>query len=176
MKSLFSFPKKTEAAQSNKGFIVVYAIIIGTILVAASTSIFSITLKELQLSRFGEASTQAFFVSEAGAECAMYWVIRGAFSDFGPAWGDDIECNGQTFAVASDMSDGDNTAEFTVRYNEPNGFCVDVLVFLDPVTKSGVVQARGYNTCDTASSFRTERAVEIDFVDPYASIREDFGP
>ena len=61
---------------SKKGFILLYAILIMSMLIALAVSITNITIKERQLSRYGEESLSAFFAAESGMECALYWDMK----------------------------------------------------------------------------------------------------
>lgn len=61
--------KKTQ----QKGFVLLFAMLVSTIVLAVGTGIFNITRKELLLSRSSRDSQFAFFAADAGAECAFFW-------------------------------------------------------------------------------------------------------
>lgn len=63
---------------NNKGFTLLYAVVVTSILLASALSIISIALRELALTTSSRESQFAFYVANTGLECAQYWDIAGA--------------------------------------------------------------------------------------------------
>lgn len=55
------------------GFVLLFAVLISSIVLAVGAGVFNITRKELILSRASRDSQFAFFAADTGAECAFFW-------------------------------------------------------------------------------------------------------
>ncbi len=77
----------------NKGFTLLLASLIASILLAIGLSMFTIAQKEIVLSGLGRESQYAFYAADAGTECALYWAFKGAFDPLVPYHG--AKCNNQ---------------------------------------------------------------------------------
>jgi hypothetical protein len=67
---------KREAA-----FVLLYAVMTSTIILAVGVSIISIALKQLAISTVGRESQYAFYAANTGAECALYWDFHGVLAE-----------------------------------------------------------------------------------------------
>src|SRR5229473_174899 len=66
---------------NQKGFTLLLAALISSIVLSLGAAIFSIAQKELALSSVGRNSQFAFYAADTAAECALYWDVRfSAFS------------------------------------------------------------------------------------------------
>ena len=54
-----------------------FAVLTASVLLAIGLSIFNLTVKELVLSSSGRESQFAFYAADTGAECALYWDLKG---------------------------------------------------------------------------------------------------
>src|SRR3989344_7753827 len=65
--------------QSNrkKGFTLLFAALVGALVLAVGMAILGITIKQLALASASKATQQAFYSADAGIECALY-LDRGA--------------------------------------------------------------------------------------------------
>lgn len=61
----------------NKGFTLLYAVVVTSILLASALSIISIALRELALTTSSRESQYAFYIANTGMECAQYWDTAG---------------------------------------------------------------------------------------------------
>ena len=120
-----------------KGFTLLYATLVGSLLIAIASGIFNIIFKELQLSASSRESQFAFYSADSGLECALYWDIR--HSGFGvsifststastpPSSG--VVCNSQDIAQAWTISERTATeAKTTFSLSLSNAACATVLV------------------------------------------------
>jgi Tfp pilus assembly protein PilX len=160
---------------TEKGFVLVYALVIMIAVMTVSATILTIYIKELKLSGIGRESVIAYYAAESGAECAFYWFSKGAkFDQTGVIGYEDLdglasttptpvdaECMGEHIDADSgslptgtflwEAVPGDNTqpcAEVTVTPNDPSA------------GGKTSIRSRGYNVCGTAN-LRVERGFEI---------------
>lgn len=68
-------PSRRPAART--GFVLLYAVMTASIVLAVGVSIISIALKQLSISTLGRESQYAFYAANTGAECALYWDFHG---------------------------------------------------------------------------------------------------
>ena len=61
-----------------KGFTLLFAVLVSSLILALGLSIANITLKEVALSGTGRESQFAFYAADTGTECALYWDIKGS--------------------------------------------------------------------------------------------------
>lgn len=164
-------PSAYGLAPVSRGFTILYAVLIASILLAIGIAIFDITVRELRLSSIARESQVAVYAADAGAECALYWGLptndRVTFSTSTPIV---IDCNGQTLATDVDgLSIGGRgygaTSTFQIMYGEG---CAEVSIathLLDPNTLQvrTIAEARGYNVCDINDPRRVEREFLVIF-------------
>lgn len=137
--------KKTRTSNINeKGFTLLYALLMITLVLSVSASVMQIMTKELRLSNFGEVSQIALYAAKSGSDCAVYWAIQGRFDEGGT-----ITCLG----VNTVVSPGNST--FSIDFGGNKGCAV---VTVDG--SLGEIRSRGYNTsCSVTSGFRVERGI-----------------
>lgn len=58
---------------SHKGFVLLFAVLVASVVLAIGTGLYNIASKELILSRASRDSQFAFFAADAGSECAFFW-------------------------------------------------------------------------------------------------------
>jgi len=144
--------KNQKFPNIRRGFVLLFAILITSIVLAISLGIFNIIIKEVQLSASSQESQKAFYAADTGAECALYWDIQGRA--FATSSQESITC-----ADESVMVGGGFISDFSLTL--ANGSCVDV-----NVDKSGVqtiVSSRGHNTCDINDPRRVERGLRVTY-------------
>ena len=148
--------------KKERGFTLLLATIISSLLLAVGAAMFAIIKKEIILSSLGRDSQFAFYAADTGAECALYWDFRhDIFSATSSAWLGKT-CDSQDLGpiqfVAYDQP--------MVFQYDPNGYCsiVSVTKYTPGSPESTRIDSRGYSTsCATiATNPRAlERAVEI---------------
>jgi Tfp pilus assembly protein PilX len=62
--------------KNNKGFALLFSVLLASFLLTIGLSIFSIALKELAISTAARQSVRAFFAADSGRECALYWDVK----------------------------------------------------------------------------------------------------
>jgi len=122
-------------------------------------AIFNITIKELALSSSSRESQFAFYAADTGIECALFWDFQ--HNAFDVTKTSDIVCAGQSI---EDVGGGgfNNPSTFTIDLT-PLPYCTIVSVTKQESPRRTLVEARGYNTCDTENPRRVERAIRATY-------------
>lgn len=169
--------------KNRKGFTVLFAVLVASILLAVGASIFNITLKNILFSSSGRESLKALSAANSGLECAEYWDRNGdsmfgaynELSNTGSVVYLNAQCMGTVLTrdrewnTSSQLgSDGKVITQFKI--SEP--VCASVTIiksqgnFLPASSVYGtktVIESRGYNTCDETNNRRLERGVKITY-------------
>lgn len=151
-----------RADTENRGFTLLYSLLVISVVLLITSSIFSILLKEVRLTAFGKASQVAYYASEAGAECALFYAVRGELFD----GTNTITCGyGEDEGTASgDITNVGNTFAFFLEQDEPA--CAVVTIDTSGPT---VIESRGYNICiepfltGQPNARRVERGLRVEF-------------
>ena len=100
--------------QRRRGFTLLIAVLVVSIILAIGLSILTITLKEFILSGIARESALAFAAADAGMECAFYWdrSSEGNKFDVGAPVAD-IECMDETASVGAGESGSVQSFEFS---------------------------------------------------------------
>ena len=70
---------------SERGFTLLLAALIASVVLSIASAIFSIAQKQVTLASLSQQSQYAFYAADTGAECALYWDSRyGYFSSTTP--------------------------------------------------------------------------------------------
>lgn len=153
-------------SHTERGFTILLAAIVASLVLSLGISVFSIAQKQLLLSSTGRNSQYAFYAADTAAECALYWDIRHDFAST-TAPRTPIGCDGNdTVAVAHDIPGG-GLDVFTFEF-EPNGFCARVTVTKQNVHPRTLIRADGFSPAvpcaDIDSASRVlQRSVELSY-------------
>lgn len=142
-----------------RGFTLLYAVLVSSLLLSLGIAIFNVTLKELDLSSSARESQFAFYAADTGIECALYWDIQ--HSAFATSTSSNINCAEQTInGVGGNGYDVPSTFTITLA---PLSHCAVVSVTKRSGPDRTFVESRGYNTCDTGNPRRVERAIRASY-------------
>ncbi len=134
------------------GFTLLFAALVGSLVIAVGIAILDITLKQLSLSAAGRESQQAFFSADAGTECALYL-------DRGAGYGD---CRLGFFrtpssTVQSGTVCGVAYSEAAPHMNSDDDIqCFGKRIFITPKAPS-----QGGNSIESTFYLDTERSVDV---------------
>jgi hypothetical protein len=144
---------------STKGFTLLLAILITNIILGISIGFPIFVIRELTISAIGRESQKAFFASDSGIECVLFWDFKHqglAKSAFATTSTSNISCAGASYTVggSSGISDFD--------LNFANSACSHVKVDKTnyPNTK---IDSVGHNTCDLTDPNRVERSLQVSY-------------
>lgn len=183
MNTIFSSGK----TKNRKGIAALFSVVMAAEIVIVATAVYTIALKEQQLSTLAEDSIRAFIAAESAIECVVFQDVRiGNFGTDTPAVAIPFDC-ASTWTMTytpptEDPTDGirgipdgqsreyNPVGEVTIGYGGyPNGPCADIYLFKD-VDGVGAVfttaRAVGRNTCDTNVRNRLERGVSMFYPEP----------
>ena len=170
--------RKQNTKTGSRGFTLLIAALVASIVLALGTSIYEIASKEVQLSSLGRDSQFAFYAADTAAECALYWDFRFAyFATSSPSnlAAQNPTCDGQ----ALDASGRGSIYPYTMTSAQidifqdtsaAGGYCAQVSVTksLDPSTGAlrTVIHADGYNVSCASIATAPEalqRSVELHY-------------
>src|SRR3989338_1517240 len=154
-----------STVNSQKGFTLLLAALVSSIVLALGTSIFQLAQKELTLSSIGRDSQFAFYAADSGAECALYWDVRYQRFPTSTPVAVGLTCDNQDETTAASSAGGAVVSSFQF---EPNGYCVNVSVEKSVSVGTGAVattvHADGFSTnCGAVESSprALQRSVEL---------------
>jgi hypothetical protein len=182
--------KQTTFTSNKKGFAMLFAVLVSSVLLSVGISIFNLTLKELTLSSSGRESQFAFYSADTGIECALYWDFKStvpstmfATSSASQAgsWrtpyinSDNPSCVGVDLkaSLITPLSTTATNAQTRFQLSIPNldaqgasaPYCAIVTVTKDTVGSPGtMIESRGYNMdCSSTDQNRIERALRVTY-------------
>ena len=103
---MFQLPRRitNRKVRSDRGFTLLLAAVVSSVVLALGASIYLIARKEVALSSLGRDSQSAFYTADQAAECALYWDARAEY--FGTTTPanllppNDPQCDGQHWTPA----------------------------------------------------------------------------
>ncbi len=160
--------------KNNKGYTLLFAVIVSSIVLSVGISILSISKKEYKLASSSRESMLAFYAADTALECAINQDVVMATSSPGVS----ITCINQAITIFPIFPNNDNgTGLFTydVRMSTSSKACAKVTVLkyyqlnsnLNVYAPGSRIESRGYNmgwntndsTCSINSPNRVERAI-----------------
>ncbi len=174
-----------------KGFTLLFAVLVSTLVVSIGASIISIALRQTILSGTSRESQYAFYAANTVLECAFYWDLTnsGVFpvpgDNFDVADTSTITCAGGNIITGVGFDDhpetpreweqtsssGENETTFFIEIKDQTTAatrCAQATVTKTDDGSGAIttrIEAKGYNTCD----FTNPRTVERGLVQEYQS-------
>lgn len=153
-----------EAKGFRSGFVLLYAVMLSSIILAITLGVANISLKEINFSTSAKDTNDAFFAADTGAECALYYdkSTTSAFIDPSPP---SISCNGNDVALTSNPP----YWNFIVsQLGSERKSCAKVTVDKSDPTSTAII-SKGYNdggdaidSCDQGQN-SVERQLEVSY-------------
>lgn len=151
-----------NAASHKKGFALTLALLIVSIVVSISLSVFEIFFTESALTRNINESQYAFYAADTGAECVLYWDLKQG-PPLSAAATKNISCNNETKTVG-----GAAQSSFQLLFN--NGACANVTININALSGQKIIESLGRskydgstNNCNTSFPKRSERGLELNY-------------
>ena len=128
--------KVKSSLSQQRGFVILFTVLIASIVLAIAIGISSISLGEVLLSASAKEGNTSFYAANSGAECALYWDrIENVFDPTNP---ESFSCNGQPLS----------SSLFRLELNN-NTNCAIVTVNKDITNDLTRIESLGYNVpCD----------------------------
>lgn len=154
-----------------KGFILLFAVMLSSIILAVSLGVANIATKESKFATSAKNTNEAFFAADVGAECALYndkttinkFPVPGAATAIS-------SCVGQTpTPTLSNSTATTATYTFIISSLGPSGQgCANITVAKNTTTSpSVIITSRGYNLggslCNSTSTNLVERQLEVKY-------------
>ncbi|MES2668747.1 MAG: hypothetical protein V4644_03615 [Patescibacteria group bacterium] len=150
---------------SSRGFTLLIAVVLTSVLLSVALALLDITYKQVVLSSVARQSQYAFYAADSAMECALYWdQQRNAFSYLGVIPGNSIQCSGTNISLTSSVSGGIRTTTFSTP-------CADGLTASITIEKTNgtacsgtatsCLYASGYNSCNSGDLRRVERGLKV---------------
>ncbi|MBI2611098.1 hypothetical protein HYW60_04190 [Candidatus Kaiserbacteria bacterium] len=147
--------------KESRGFTLMLAALIASVVLSLGTAIFALAQKELTLSSVGRDSQFAFYAADSGAECALYWDLRFELFPTTTPTSKQLTCNNEQKTTSAQSVEGAIVSTFEY---EPNGYCAKVNVTKRSTHPFTIIHVDGYNTtCANieTSSHALERSVDL---------------
>ena len=140
--------------KKNRGFVLLFAMVLSSIILAVALGVTNIALKEVNFSTSGKDANDAFFAADTGAECALFYDKNLSVTDPFPT---SINCADIEISV----SDG----QFIVlNLGTSNKSCAVVTItkYTDADVPFTSIISKGYNVANTGDSncYPTSKSVE----------------
>lgn len=187
------FLRASRFAKPSRGFTVLFAALIASLLLAVGLAIFDIVFKEVSFATVVRDSNYAIYAADTGIECAEYWdsqcgtagVCNAGFTSafatstasqtYPPlSSGSQLICAGQD--ILTDNQEILTPTQYPPVPPTANSATTNFAIYLDKdqvpycaivqVMKSDtgtIIISRGYNTCDTTDPNRIERALDTSY-------------
>ncbi len=168
--------KITHKAQSaiQRGFALVIAVILTSVILSLGAALLDVAYKQVLLSSSSKNSQYAFYNSDSGLECALYFDQKfNAFSYDTPIPAGNVICD--TRAVinyASNVSGGKRLTTFDLPC-AGGGTSATVTAYkydplgggtCDPATGAkSCIYVSGYSACDASLNTRIERGLKVEY-------------
>lgn len=78
------FNKKNNSSKKEKGFTLLFAVLVSVLVLSVGASIISVALKQSILSSTGRESQFAFYAANTGLECALFLDLNPGYYGLGP--------------------------------------------------------------------------------------------
>jgi len=161
------YKNKEINIKKNKGYTLLFAVLVSSLVLSVGISILNISKKEYLLASSARESTVAFYAADSALECAAYYDI-GPNKFVSANYVTNVTCAGGQPRVSdagpafTDNGSGTTVAIFDLNLNDTS--CATVTVRKSSTETS--IQSRGYNIgwdkvskCNLASPKRVERVL-----------------
>lgn len=150
----------THSPNSSRGFALLVAVVLTSVLLSVGLALLDITYKQILLSTTAKQSETAFYAADSALECALYWDQQhGSFSYASAA--SSITCDTTSIPVTSSVSSGVRTSRYAVPCTG-GGVSADVTIYKSS-SGSSSLYASGYNTCSVTDERRLERGLKATY-------------
>ena len=154
--------------KNNRGFVILFAVTLSSILLAIALGVANIALKEVKFGTSAKNTNNAFFAADTGAECALFYdkLSGSSFPIEGPAT--PINCASATITPSFSGTSDTGSYDFKITsLGSLGASCAKVNVFKDKSVTPRLVAitSNGYDVgdanCNSTNSNRVERELKI---------------
>lgn len=151
--------------KNNKGYAILFTIIIVGIILAIATGMSDVAYKEIILSSVASDSQVAFYQADTAAECGLYvdQVLTIPYLLLNPT---SFTCGRNSSGIATPIHIGQvdpNQASYYLGSKLLKDPCFDVTLDLTGNTGNSIITANGYNVCDKTNTRTVERSIKVTY-------------
>lgn len=161
-------PYFTKLMQQKKerGFAMLFTVLLISLVLAIALGISDVTFKQTILSSLAKDSQAAFYQADAGTECGLYYDFTLSAFPAGTTVTDaqsnypSLTCGNQTLNLDS----GESATDYFVyrqASSNPANPCFNIV--FDKRNTPSIIQAYGYNICDSNHPRQVERGLEVKY-------------
>lgn len=156
--------KNNNEIKTDKGFVILYAIVLSSIILAVTLGVLNISYNEIKFSTEAKTTNDAFFAADIGVECALYYNKISGVVFIDPPGSTVINCAGVQIAVNQPET---LLWDFIIPgLGSANEGCAKVTVDKrDPARH--IITSKGYNIgdslCFSSSNNRVERELQVTY-------------
>ncbi len=141
---------------SPRGFTLLIAVIMCSVLVSVGLALLDITYKQVLLAQAATQSQYAFYNADSALECALYWDQKQNAFDYSYTSPTALTCGG--LSVTSTLTSG-TTKQTVLTIPCAAGGSSATVTILKNASAVTTIYANGYNTCTTTDLKRVERGL-----------------
>jgi Tfp pilus assembly protein PilE len=147
---------------TKRGFTLLMAVLISSVLLSLGYEIYNLAVKEVTLSSSGRESQFAFFAADTGIECALYADSKlDLFATTSTAT--ELDCGSATSTITRQLDGTNYITKFGITLGAGSHTqCVDVVVTREDPKRTRI-ESFGHNTCNLTSPLRLERAIRVTY-------------
>jgi hypothetical protein len=166
-------PVPYGAESSRSGFVILFAVMVSSIVLAIALGVIDISLSEINFGTSAKDTNEALFAADTGVECALYYDNQSPSAFGNSTNGAGNDSNGVATSCAGtgfDISSAGTSWTIVVPYlGSAKKSCAIVKVTKDPsLTPVNTIISKGYNTggssgvCTPASN-SVERSLRVSY-------------
>ena len=174
IKKIKNYKKFYKYPITKKGFVLLFAVVVSSILLSVALGVSNIALKEMIFSTSAKDGNEAFYAADTAAECTLFYdsssLVDNVFIGINPI--PPTYCNDRQFTfIEKSISDAgfDSTFTFTIYGLGSSGkSCATVTVNKMNDNSKTKVTSIGYNNSETLTSCipiaaSVQRVIEINY-------------
>lgn len=164
--------------KSQKGYTLLFAVLLSTVVISVSVSVLNIARKEVLLSSGARESMEAVFIADGALDCAILYDKDGYFRgvDGDESYGQ-VSCGFRRISNVEFQQVSDTQRRFTFYVSDKTSVrnpCARVTVDrYDTTPPRTVIESRGYNVgtdtstgkCTVSSADKVERAFRYSYTE-----------
>ncbi len=150
----------THAPTSPRGFTLLIAVVMVSVLVSVGLALLDITYKQVLLAQAATQSQYAFYNADSALECALYWDQKQNAFSYSYTTPTAITCG--NLSVPSTLTNG-TTKQTVLTIPCAAGGSSATVTVLKTASAVTTIYANGYNLCNTSDPKRIERGLRAQY-------------
>ncbi len=153
---------KIRIKEKNKGFVVLFTVLIASVVLAMALGMANIALKQIVLTASSTDANKSFYAADTGVECALYYDLKAIPSHFTPGSTNPVSCYQDT---AVGVIENPNSYFYFFFDHQTTAGNVCAYVSVDKtIANRTVVTSKGVNSpCNSPGPRTVERVIEVTY-------------